>query len=475
MLIPIHYAKDAQVRLRALLSDIEREMKRAENTEIETTPETVKTFKNKFYTLTSDLMNALREILIVFKNHHDTMNWIRRATDIVMQIELSKRDLKDADIEETKTIVNRVLNAYGEDELPSLNNRYYYNERFADLYGQYIYNTDFNQTVLRNIVKHIKTRHDRRINVIDASMRNPNNMSEYKSYGQNIRTFALGVSEDLAASYKNADYDRIALGGLRGSTVSNEVFDVLMLSPYITISKTSERLLEKKEKDMIRETVKYVRPGGFLILALPRFRFYQDICAILAKAYKNIQVRISADQDNGKLLYILAERKINREDMKEVDKDSYNLLRSAHSNENFSNVIDKEFEDVFLPDGELEIKTFRGSVLNKDELASIFNSSPCMTEFLNEQLSSSGSDAQREPLLPFTTGQLGLVLTSGALDGIIDEGNGHYHVVKGRVVKDKQLDRDEDGETNQITFTETVANRVEITAITADGTIKRLA
>ena len=37
----------------------------------------------------------------------------------------------------------------------------------------------------------------------------------------------------------------------------------------------------------------------------------------------------------------------------------------------------------------------------------------------------------RHPLLPFSPGQLGLVLVSGKIDGIVDEGNGAYHVIKG--------------------------------------------
>lgn len=477
MLIPIYYAKDAQVRLRTLLNDIEKEKKRAEATEIEIKPETLKTFKNKYFSLTSDLMNALREILTVFKQHSDTFNWIRRAQDIAMQIELGNRDLKEADMDDLEQIVSRVLSGFGEEDLPLLNNRYYYESRFVEMYAQYVYNTDFDQQVLRNMVEHINTRSERRIHVLDASMRNAQNMAHFKSYGDenNIRTYALGAPEDMADHYRNSGFDRIALGTLKGSTVSNEVFDVMMLSPYITVQKASERLLEKKEKDMIKETIKYLRPGGYLILALPRFRFYKDICTIIAKGYKNVQIRKSAEFDHGKFLYILAERKANKEEMKEIDKDIYNLLRSAHSNENIKTVIDEQFEDVFLPDGELEVKMFRGSILNKDELASILNSSPCMSQFLAEQRIDVENEGKREPLLPFTTGQLGLVLTSGALDGIIDEGNGHYHVVKGRVVKDKQTSRDEDEDSNSITFTETVANRVEITAITADGTIKRLA
>lgn len=73
-----------------------------------------------------------------------------------------------------------------------------------------------------------------------------------------------------------------------------------------------------------------------------------------------------------------------------------------------------------------------------------------------------------KPLLPFSAGQLGLVLVSGKIDGVIDEGNGYYHVIKGSVYKTQNQDTtvDEDGNT---VITTTVGNGTSVTMLTADG------
>lgn len=51
----------------------------------------------------------------------------------------------------------------------------------------------------------------------------------------------------------------------------------------------------------------------------------------------------------------------------------------------------------------------------------------------------------RRPLIPFSPGQLGLVLVSGDIDGIIDEGDGCYHVIKGSVYRNPTTTTEEDG------------------------------
>ena len=82
---------------------------------------------------------------------------------------------------------------------------------------------------------------------------------------------------------------------------------------------------------------------------------------------------------------------------------------------------------------------------------------------------------EKHPLLPFNVGQIGLVLTSGFLDGVVDEGNGFYHAVKGRVVRKIDSDNEIRAESNSIEVNETTTNRVEINAFLPDGTYKKLA
>ena len=79
----------------------------------------------------------------------------------------------------------------------------------------------------------------------------------------------------------------------------------------------------------------------------------------------------------------------------------------------------------------------------------------------------------KNPLLPFNIGQLGLVLTSGCLDGIVEEGDGYSHLIKGRV--SKQTIEVETEKNNNIEITETTVNKVEINVLLPNGEFKVLA
>ena len=72
------------------------------------------------------------------------------------------------------------------------------------------------------------------------------------------------------------------------------------------------------------------------------------------------------------------------------------------------------------------------------------------------------------PLLPFNIGQVGLVLTSGCLDGVIEEMEGINHVIKGMTTKVISTNR-EDLDDNKMRCTETINNQVKINIFTADG------
>lgn len=474
MLIPIFYAKDAKVRMRAVMNEIIKEINKQEKTEITVPDETLHSIKNKFFAVTTDMLIAFTEIKSVFKRGDSTMLWIVKGRLISSIIKESHERLKEASLQDMKNYIEAISEHF-EEELESLSSHHYYEDSFVYKYSDLPYEKDFDQIIMFDMLRNLQLNQSRTINVIDASMRNPENMSSFKgASAHDVRMYAIGVKEDYVHRFRNAGFDRIALGNMRGAVISNEVFDVMVLSPRITLAKESMRLSEKKEYAAIKDSIKYLRPGGALLMALPKFRFHRDVCTLLAKAYCNFQIRSSIDGNNDEFVYLMAERK-PLASSKEIDKEAYSALRGIFSNKTLAKIQEKSFEPITLPGQELEVTTFRGSILNKEELELIFQNSPCVDQLISEQLPSSSEQNMKEPLLPFTTGQLGLVLTSGALDGVIDEGNGYYHVVKGRVIKKKQHTKDSDEDENVATVIETIANQVEITAITADGTIKRLA
>ena len=82
-------------------------------------------------------------------------------------------------------------------------------------------------------------------------------------------------------------------------------------------------------------------------------------------------------------------------------------------------------------------------------------------------------DTSMRPLLPFNMGQIGLVLTSGCLDGVVEEYEGQYHAIKGMVTKVRDFNNSR--ENNDETSIETISNKVQINLLTPDGKFIELA
>ena len=468
MLINIYYIRDSIVRLGTLKSNIQRTLDRAEKSKKPISKEDIGAFKSNFYGIAIDMLNALSECIFAFDSSIRTYSLFISSKSQLQEAIKQVRSTDDLQVIQSQ--IDTILQPYEEFNFNEYTLYYYKSDyRYA-----YTYSNDctIEEFYLQMIARQIKTPKDREIKILDPQPRRGENIKGLKALLPNAKTYAAAVPE-REASYVKSNFDRVALGTLKGSTISNDAFDILLLQPAVSLEKQSERIMIKKEKDMIRDTIKYLRPGGYLILLLPYFRFYKDICLILAKHYTDIQVRkfSGAGFEKTGAIFLVAKRK--SKDDKEIDPKEYQKIRHLYNIDEIKNIVEENFEELMLPEEEEEIKLFRGSILDIDEIKNIFENSGCMNQFWKDQSVEKMSESKKNPLLPFNTGQLGLVLTSGVLDGIIDEGNGHYHIVKGRVVK--KTDSERDLNSNEIELTETTSNRVEINVLLPDGTHKILA
>ena len=471
MIIPVQYMRDGRTRLRSFERNLSKEITRHEGMGRELPDNLFDRYKSDYYNLSLELLNAIEEIRNALQDTSVTMKAIRRAESVKEEILQTNEQLQDYEPNQFIRALQRVEQSYQADDAFVDFSQQYYKNSFRNTVG-YSSTRDLEGATLNNMIGAIQA--DRPFTFLDAAGRNGTNLKSFETEGLEYESYALNVRETQHYSFKESGYDRIALGTLKGGTFSNEAFDIMFLNPPLSLDTQSDRLMEKTERNMIRDTFKLLRPGGVLFLALPAFRFYKDICVLISKGYRDLQIRKSGGFDDTKMLYITAIRR-TKEEAKEVDESTYRLLRTISTNHDIRDVYDEPYQPIALPEGEMTVQTFRGSILNRDEVSTIFEQSSCMDQFFRAQQYRDVTQETREPLLPFTTGQLGLVLTSGSLDGIIDEGNGHSHVVKGRVVKSKAVEQNEDRENNEVTYTETIANRVEINVITADGTLKQLA
>lgn len=326
--------------------------------------------------------------------------------------------------------------------------------------------------VIEKCTKAINNR-NRKFNVFDCSCNNGLGFEAVKNATQYSICYGLEANPDVADEAKRYG-DYIIKGVLTGSRISNNVFDFLINAlPY---NHTLERnmgvaSLFKLEKDRLQSVYKYLNNEAVVLFEIPFFRMHKDICTHFARYYKNVQVMKSNDSDeiNKGLMYIFGQK----DSKKNFDQNIYNKLRRCCDYSKVPEINEINLDNLNLSPSKLEVDLFKGSMIDKTELLNIAQNSGCLDNFFEKQKVVKIAEANIKPLLPFNIGQIGLVLTSGCLDGVIDEGDGHYHLVKGRVAKTEELVTSvSNGEKiEQVTH----SNKVEINVFLPNGDFKTLA
>ena len=230
------------------------------------------------------------------------------------------------------------------------------------------------------------------------------------------------------------------------------------------------------EDIQITNSIRYLKPGGVFILNLPFYDISPNFRLFLAKNLKDIQIFKCTDplldsyidtcRDTLKYVTIIGTKQLNTS-----YSDEFNRL-SRIKYEDLKDYLDYSYT-INLPDE--EIKIFRGSILDKSELDEVILTDGLYEDFyktINEHI----EEEDKSPLLPFNIGQIGLILSSGSLDGIVEEGNGVCHVIKGMTIKETDTVTEQSTENGRIMTqsTDTVRNKVQITALGADGTFYNL-
>ena len=293
-----------------------------------------------------------------------------------------------------------------------------------------------------------------------------------------VKTYGLSM-EIYGSNKAKENMDRVALGSIKGSTISNNVFDIVYVNPRITINTTKKvdgRLMITNEDIQITNSIRYLKPGGVFILNLPFYDISPNFRLFLAKNLKDIQIFKCTDplldsyidtcRDTLKYVTIIGTKQLNTS-----YSDEFNRL-SRIKYEDLKDYLDYSYT-INLPDE--EIKIFRGSILDKSELDEVILTDGLYEDFyktINEHI----EEEDKSPLLPFNIGQIGLILSSGSLDGVVEEGNGVCHVIKGMTIKETDTVTEQSTENGRIMTqsTDTVRNKVQITALGADGTFYNL-
>lgn len=463
MLIMSHYLQEAINRISNIKTTLSSKRKLSEDD--------IDSFRTSMYGHGLDILNSCEEAIFGLQDQYlgsDTYNFINIKNSIISFIAKIK---KTEDKEEIANHIEDFLSTTKDINFGDIS-EYSYRSTFKDSFS-YHGVKQIDDAFLSMLGRRFLLNKPRKVNVFNPYA-TCSSMRWIKSSLENVTTYAANVPETKYSMTKEV-FDKVALGNMSGGVISNNAFDIMFLQPKITLTKTSERNIAREEKDNLRDCIKYLRPGGYLVYVIPYFKFYKDICISLSKYFSNIQVRkftSTAFDESGSV--ILTAKRNSLDNNKDVDLESYKKLRNINNIKSIDDILDKEFEEMVLPEDYSQVKMFRGSILSNIELSEMLSNSNCKQQFFKKQEVERLSEYPKNPLLPFSTGQLGLVLTSGCLDGIVDEGNGYFHVVKGRVVKKTDENRDLVS-ANEMELTETTSNRVEINILLPNGVHKILA
>lgn len=308
---------------------------------------------------------------------------------------------------------------------------------------------------------------NRDFNVFSTRGRRGDTLKYIKEKTDKAQTYALEEDEDLLRELKT-HCNRTIKGILNGSRISNDVFDIMYLCPKISWEYSFTELgglMEKSEKSMLRSHIKHLRNNGLFIFNIPFFRLTSDVALIASKLLDNVQI-IRKSDDKLKQVLIIGTKKITRD----AKEDIYAMLSSIKYEEIPTDLSNK----YVLASGGIKLpEIFRGSALDQDEIQNLINNSGLMNSFWKKHEVDKNKQSTR-PLMPFNMGQIGLVLTSGCLDGTVEEYEGQYHAIKGMVTKIKHTNSSSDTNREE-TVTETISNKVQINIVTPNGDFIELA
>lgn len=334
-------------------------------------------------------------------------------------------------------------------------------------YGNYV--TD--KSLIKDVFSYIRC--DREFNFVDVNAVWVNNLLTLKEVFPEVKLYAVSHSDYISLDKnERKEFARAICGGIRGANISHDCFDAALVAGPISMVTPYDRNAQfvSEEKRHLDRAYSCLRCGGVLAYVTPKHLISREVATFIAKSFDDIHV-VPVIGSSPDAVVITGKKRAMID--RTLDMDMFIRLRELPVFDTFS-----EEPDDFtytLPDDFVEVKVFRGAKLDDSEMDALFEESNAPQEFWKKQEVDKIQDHKAHPLLPFNVGQLGLVLTSGCLDGVVEEPDGCSHVVKGRVVKvtDKKIELSDTED--RLEVTEITSNRVEISMFLPDGTYRCLA
>lgn len=300
-------------------------------------------------------------------------------------------------------------------------------------------------------------------------------------------TFTTDKFDGFDAEYHKL-FKRVAIGNAIGLMIRNKTMDIIYARSSIASPPTPEYLLQiytgtnSRLTSDIKRYARYIRMGGILMLSVPTFQLAKYECSAIANNFEligyyktkeaNRDVRFTTDPKFVYVTLILKRKSITeQEDINGTFEKCFYMDDAPL----YEDIMDKIVNHIVeaLPKNEPPyVNLFRGNIADQLFMSIILSESNLTPDVIKEKF----IEHKPAPLLPFKKSQVGQVLASGKLDGIIDEGDGYAHAIRGHV--SKAVRRNEEykivnGRESRVR-TEITNNVISISMFKSDGEYKSI-
>ena len=262
--------------------------------------------------------------------------------------------------------------------------------------------------------------------------------------------------------------NRVGFGSYFRSRVSHEAFHLMFLNPPYLWTMTEGGNNTRSEKRFLVDSLYHLTYGGLLIYIIPYYRLTADIARVLCDNFDDLTVwKFAGDEfKKYKQIAVMGVRRKRRDGSALVRELASRVLEPDMLPE-LSELSEGRYQ---LPSTAIKVNTFKGAEFNVHELSEQLNRSTSFSRLFEKNKLDS---TYKRPLLPLNLGQVGLIGGSGLINGLVE--CDHPHIIKGRIVKENNINKEENlnrkGDLVSTTVVETRSNKMIFNLLTPQGFI----
>ncbi|WP_028393912.1 DUF6094 domain-containing protein [Bacillus cihuensis] len=293
-----------------------------------------------------------------------------------------------------------------------------------------------------------------------------------------IKTYGVELDKRRAATASTV-LDRVIQAPIESMVISHNVYGMVFLNPpydHTMIGIGDDEGSDRKEYTELVRNTKYLVPGGLMVYIIPSYRFADTrISRFLATHFEDIGIAKFSDEDYEDFKQCIF---IGRKKSSQHKKVNTSLLEFLQQLDNESFVQSKVTPiNIFIghkkwevPETHLEIPTFYSKIENKNDFIDMIRANKGFQAF-KERTKPKQLVIGGEPIINIAQGQMALLLASGAVNGIIGEGD-TLHAVQGMEIV-TNVTTEEKTEHTIITKTRT-KREVSVKVILPLGKVRKL-